>query len=134
MRTGSVSNSGVTQHYNAYGMCVTYNTKRYCWDDGIITVPAFVGGDGVTYGPYTFTYFGIDKNPSASGYRNCNSFCANDPFSVPQVETVQVDSMIPVSTLNLIQLNGMPNRNICYEANGYLVCTDFTIDLNQVGL
>lgn len=118
------------------GSCATYQTKTYCWDDGMKTLASWTFG-GQTMGPFNYTYWGLMTNASASdGYSLCFGGCSADYLTTGRdvsqnaVGTnIQSESNDTGNTVNEVFSQGVQSTATCTEANGVLNCGSFSINL-----
>lgn len=129
-KTVAPVNGWITKTYTATGSCVVYLTKTYCWDDGVKTLQWTSNNN--TYGPYTYTYFGMKGNASSWGL--CNGVCTSDLMPLPRVISTTLQNNIGAAVINNVFTNGVAVPVTCTETDGQLNCIDFVINLNQAPL
>ena len=129
-KTVAPINGWITKTYTATGSCVVYLTKTYCWDDGMKTLQW--SANNHTYGPYTYTYFGMQGNATTWG--PCNGACTSDLMPAPRVISAALQNNIGAGVINNVFTNGQAINVNCTEQSGQLNCIDFVINLNQAPL
>lgn len=126
-KTVAPVNGWITKKYTATGSCVVYLTKTYCWDDGVKTLQWT--SNNVTYGPFTYTYFGMQG--TAASWGPCNGNCGSDLMPAPRVISATLENNIGAAVINNVFTNGAAVNVNCTETSGQLNCVDFVINLNQ---
>lgn len=129
-KTVAPVNGWITKTYTATGSCVVYLTKTYCWDDGVKTLQWT--SNNITYGPYTYTYFGMGG--TASNWGPCSGNCGSDLMPAPRVISATLQNNIGAAVINNVFTNGAAVNVSCTETAGQLNCVDFVINLNQAPL
>lgn len=129
-KTVAPVNGWITKTYTATGACVVYLTKTYCWDDGMKTLQWV--SNNHTYGPYTYTYFGMQG--SAASWGPCSGGCTSDLLPAPRVISATLENNIGSAVINNVFTNGVATNVTCTEQSGQLNCIDFVINLNQAPL
>lgn len=132
-KTSAPISSWSTKTFTATGSCVNYNSYIFCWDDGIKTLQWT--SNGHTYGPYTYTYWGI-KGTLGS----CYGGCTGDLMTQPRVLSNSLIAQLNISandtgnTVNGVFTTGTPKTVNCSLLNGVLNCVDFVLNMNQTPL
>lgn len=138
LRTYSVTeteapiNGWVNKTFTATGTCVQYQSKTYCWDDGVQTIPAWTVNN-FTYPAAGNTYFGLSL-PTPTHIGLCTNSCVTDAMAAPRIVAGAIATNIPAATIAHIFTIGVAKDVECTESNGILDCVDFQIDLNQAVL
>ncbi len=118
----------ITKTYTATGYCLVYESKTYCWDDGMktVTLPSF--------GNFYYSYFNMSKN--VVGFSHSNGGMQSDLMTVPTVITPGGGLAINMGAgdVNLVLNTGTPSTATCLDTNGIVDCGSFTIDTKQVPL
>jgi hypothetical protein len=125
----------ITKTITMTGACLDYQTRTYCWDDGLKTLTWV--NNGTTYGPYRYNYWGLMV---ANPYGLCFGGCTSSLMTAPTFISAQLGNNILNSsndtgnTINQVLNTGTPVAQTCTDDNGTLTCPDFTINLNQAAL
>lgn len=130
-RTEAPVNGWPLKTYTATGYCAVYQTKTYCWDDGVKTIPAW-SFNNFFYGPYTYSYW--ERGGSGGAWSFCHGGCVQDPLTLPVYTSNTVVGYLSTTAINLVFSSGTPHQVTCTESNGQLTCGGFTVDLNQTAL
>ena len=118
-----------TKTYTATGTCMTYLAKTYCWDDGVKTL-AWVDIANHNYGPYTYTYWGLQNNPAQAGsYETCSGGCVSDYMSNPQYVDSNLGTNLTAAAINNVFSHGISSQVNCTESAGVLTCGSLVITL-----
>lgn len=127
--------------------CIVYTGKTYCWDDGVKTIASWVYNNH-TYGPYTYTYFGLAQRTNG-GTTICFGGCSSDFMPAPRVISTTLQTNIGsaatgsnpgggnisgASVINEVFTSGAALNVNCSEQDGQLNCVDFIVNLNQAPL
>lgn len=129
-KTVAPINGWATKTYTATGYCVVYLTNTYCWDDGVKTLQW--SSNNNHYGPYTYTYFGMQGN--ASNWGPCSGACGADLMPAPRIISATLENNIGTVNIQNVFTHGTAVPVSCTETNGVLNCIDFVINLNQAPL
>lgn len=115
-----------TKTYTATGSCISYNSKEYCWDDGLKTVviPAT--------GTYHYTYWGLD--PENGSWGPCSGGCLGDIMTTPIFLSTAISANINMVNVNQVFNSGVPVTETCTETDSTVTCQTFSIDLTQPSL
>lgn len=117
-----------TKTYTAQGSCLVYQSKTYCWDDGLKVLQWTSGGH--TYGPYGYTYFGVGTIANGSQTFQGQGALVSDLAVSPRVITASMESNMLVSSSTVLT-TGAPTSVTCTDDGSTLNCGTFSIDLNQ---
>lgn len=132
-------------NYTSIGYCAVYNSKTYCWDDGIhvVNFPIVAGHTFLTwYQSYwnicaayiagsTFEYCGGDEGREDNN--GVELVTTDDLMVTPILMDQAITINVPAGALNAV-LHGTPNTVSCSETDGIVDCGTFQIDTTQVGL
>lgn len=132
--TNNAGNTG--RSYTATGSCVQYNSKTYCWDDGI---KSFVFA-GTTF---SYDYWNESRDAGNSNYWGTGNDWAYtsgeviaDFMTSPTLMSAHLTSSIAspgagAPSATLVFQNGTPVSVSCTLTGNSLGCGDFMIDLGQ---
>lgn len=125
-------NGWVTKVYTAQGRCTIYQSRTYCWDDGL-KVLAWNDLHGNHFGPYGYTYFGVGTIAVNQTTFNGHGALISDLMTAPTLihQGLETSMLIPSAT---VLATGAQTTETCTENGGTLTCTNFSIDLNQAPL
>lgn len=110
--------------YTSKGICTEYDSKTYCWDDGV-KVLQFTSNH-FTYGPFNYSFWGFDNQ-----FSSCHGGCQSDLFSKPVLVTSHVESVLTSQKIDDVVSTGSLSTVTCSLKDAVLDCVDFKIDLNQ---
>lgn len=113
-----------TKTYTVNGYCTQVNSKTFCWDDGVKTLQWTSGG--VPFGPYTYTYFGVQVNPINGNPLSCHGGCADDYVANPTVVTPILNGVIGATVTDVLT-HGSANTMTCTVNAPDLVCGGITL-------
>lgn len=92
--------------------CTEYLGLFYCWDDGVHSL-TWSDGSGNHYGPFTYTYFGVDAQDGP-----CLGGCHSDYFANPVATTQTIAAPV---------LTGTSENISCVVVTTGLDCGSFTV-------
>lgn len=113
--------------YTATGHCTQYNSKTYCWDDGIHTLDWT--SNHFHYGPFTYDFWSLME--SNSHPLHCDGVCANDLLDAPTNIDVSISPNLPTGLLTNVMTNGSSTQLDCLLADNHLNCGTVQIDVVQ---
>lgn len=115
-----------TKQYTAVGTCASFESKTYCWDDGVKSLSWNSGGNN--YGPYTYTYWATMD--SGTHPLNCSGACTNSYLATATLIDSVLEPMLTTLAINQVLSTGTPTTVSCLKDNGQLDCGGFTVDLD----
>lgn len=125
------SGSGIHTTVTMTGSCASYQSKEYCWDDGIHSM--HIGAPfNVTD---TYTYWGLATSTNSEGFTICFGSCPSDHMSSPLIVDATLSSGISAAmsdtdnSVSEIFSSGIEESVSCTELNNVLTCPSFTIQL-----
>lgn len=113
-----------TKTYTSNGYCAEVNGKTFCWDDGVKTLQWTSGG--FTFGPLTYSYFGVMSNPVNGSPLSCHGGCSGDYVFTPTIPDVGLNNVIGTAVSDLIA-NGAQSTITCNIIGNDLDCGTFTL-------
>jgi hypothetical protein len=114
-----------TKQYTAVGSCATFESKTYCWDDGLKSLSWSSGGNN--YGPYTYAYW--STMDTGTHPLNCSGACSNSYFTAAKFIDVVLEPMLTTLAINQVLSTGTPTTVSCLKDNGQLDCGGLTVVL-----
>lgn len=122
----STSNPGLT--FTATASCFEYESRQFCWDDGIHTIPA---------GPYQDNYFGLQNHVSTGSPQSCKLSCNSSWMqSIREVTNRRNLTLIVLGgtlgqEVDHILANGTMAQTSCTLEDDELTCGNMVIDVGQ---
>lgn len=127
-KTSAPVNGWPTKQITVTANCLEYQSQTYCWDDGIKSL-SWSDFSGNHYGPYTYTYFGVQGTPSS--WNQCSGSCSSSLVTTPTFVSIALRSAITISTTNEVLNSGTAHTATCTDNNGVIDCGDFILDTTQ---
>lgn len=114
-----------THTYTATGNCAQVNSKTYCWDDGVKTLPTWSFNSNF-FGGGTYSYFSVMVNPIGGGPLNCHGGCGTDFVSSATVVDQSLNGVIGVTVTDVLT-HGGPSTVTCNVIGNDLDCGSFAL-------
>ena len=120
-KTEAPVNGWITKKYTATGYCMVYQTKTYCWDDGIKIID--FTSNGFRYGPFKYTFWGLGNTGP------CYGGCVSDRLLEPTEMTREIlDNTTGQTGVDLVFSTGTARTIDCEETRTRLNCGTFGLD------
>lgn len=110
--------------YTSNGYCAQVNTKTYCWDDGVKTMQWT--SSSVTYGPFTYSYFGVMPNPVNGSPMSCHGGCSGDYVFTPVIPDIGLTNVVGTAIGDMLA-HGAQSTVSCNIVGHDLNCGTFTL-------
>jgi hypothetical protein len=128
-KTVAPVNGWILKTYTATGYCLNRNSKNYCWDDGMKTIPSWIDNN-FQYGPYYNDYWETYlTNQSMVGF-NCKNGCTTDPTTSPTYFDITYTVNIGTSKINEVFNSGTATVLSCTTDGVTVTCPNFTFPDN----
>lgn len=110
--------------YTSKGYCAQVNAKTYCWDDGVKMMQWT--SSSVTYGPFTYSYFGVMPNPVNGSPMSCHGGCSGDYVFTPVIPDIGLTNVVGTAIGDMLA-HGAQSTVSCNIVGHDLDCGTFTL-------